>query len=240
MFKVVVQSLRVALYASLFAATLSGCTSTPRAQVGPVAATVDAESGQAGYSAFASSEYRLRPLDRIAVSVFREPDLSLESLNVSPSGEIALPLVGTLQVAGMTTGEIEQMLETAYGARYLRHPDVAVNILAYESHRVTVEGEVKEPGVYQFQPGARLSSGISLAQGVTRTARRSEVAVFRQSDEGMMIAKFDYAAIQAGTMLDPILQPGDRVVVGTDSLAQVWRDVLGALPAFALFQNIGI
>ena len=51
---------------------------------------------------------------------------------------------------------------------------------------------------------------------------------------------YAYAAIQAGTMLDPILQPGDRVVVGTDSLAQVWRDVLGALPAFALFQNIGI
>ena len=64
------------------------------------------------------------------------------------------------------------------------------------------------------------------------------MAIFREAPQGLTVAKFDYRAVQQGTMIDPVLQPGDRVVVGTSGLSQFWQDVLKTLPAFAIFTNL--
>lgn len=105
---------------------------------------------------------------------------------------------------------------------------------------MTVEGAVDKPGVYAFQPGARLSTAIALASGPKRTAKASQVAVFRESPQGIMVAKFDYVQVSRGTMLDPVLEPGDRVVMGTDGLSVFWEDLLRALPAFGVFAVAGM
>jgi polysaccharide biosynthesis/export protein len=194
--------------------------------------------GQSDFSAAGPDRYFLRPADVLSITVFRESELSLPAVAVSAEGLVSLPLVGTLEVSGMTPGELEERLEQLYNARYLRDPDVTVNVVQYASHLVTVEGAVTTPGVYDFQPGLRLSGAIARAAGATRTADANNVAVFRQGPAGMQIAKFDYAAVQSGTMLDPVMQPGDRVVVGTDSLSQLWQDVLRAVPVFAIFTNL--
>jgi polysaccharide export outer membrane protein len=196
--------------------------------------------GQEDYSNSPPEKYVLRPADRLSISVFREEELSLQDVPVSAEGRISFPLVGTLDVAGLTPLELEAQLEERLGASYLRNPDVTVNVLDYASHLVTVDGQVEEPGVYAFVPGTRLSGGISLAQGPTRVASLEQIAIFRQTDEGLKIAKFDYAAVRAGTMLDPVLMPGDRIVVGTDGLAQFWQDFLGAMPVFALFTTYAL
>jgi polysaccharide export outer membrane protein len=67
-----------------------------------------------------------------------------------------------------------------------------------------------------------------------------QVAVFRESPQGIMIAKFDYQQVRQGTMLDPVLEPGDRVVMGTDGLSVFWEDLLKALPAFGIFAAAGV
>jgi polysaccharide export outer membrane protein len=100
-----------------------------------------------------------------------------------------------------------------------------------------VEGAVTESGVFEFTPGTRLSGGIALAKGPTRVADVREVAIFREGPSGTLIAKFDYAQVRAGGMMDPVLQPGDRIVVGTDNLSQTWQDILRALPAFGIFSQ---
>ena len=217
---------------------LSACVESPPANPGLVSTEALESANQQDFVAFNPRDYILRPADKLQVTVFREPDLSLGSVTVSASGQLSLPLLGQLEVAGLTTQQFEEQLEAQLGARYLRDPDVSVNVLEYGSHKVTVEGAVTEPGIYEFQPGTRLSGGISMARGPTRVARYREVAVFRQSEEGMQVAKFNLAALRAGTMPDPILQPGDRIVVGTDNLAQFWQDLLRALPAFGLFTQI--
>ena len=184
------------------------------------------------------AEYVLRPADIIKVDVFREEDLSLPSVAIAADGRVSFPLLGPVSVAGMTAGGLEGLLERELGARYLRNPDVSVNVLDYASHKVTVEGAVEEPGIFAFQPGTRLSGGVALAKGVKRVAALEEVAIFRQAEGGTQVAKFDLAAVRAGTMADPVLQPGDRIVVGTDNLAQFWQDFLRALPAFGLFTQL--
>lgn len=217
---------------------LTGCASTPVASPGPVVVQPVSSLGQSGYSATVGSDYTLRPADKISVIVFREDNLSLSEVPISADGRISMPLVGSLEVAGMTIPEVEATIEQILGARYLRDPDVAVNIVAYDSHMLTVEGAVEGSGVFPFLPGTRLSGGISMAQGLSRVSDINEVAIFRQTDDGMQVAKFDYAAVRSGTMLDPVLYPGDRIVVGTNNLSQFWQDLLKSLPAFGLFTNL--
>lgn len=216
---------------------LAACATSPEIAPGPVASAPDTAMGQSAYTAQPAGAYVLRPSDVVSVSVFREPDLSLERAVIDADGAISLPLIGLVQLGGRTPGEAEYAIERALGDSYLRNADVAVNIVDYASHRVSVEGAVSEPGIYQFQPGTRLSGAIALAQGLERTAQSRDVAVFRQGADGLEIAKFDYASISRGTMMDPLLMPGDRVVIGINRLEQTWQDVLRALPAFGLFSR---
>ena len=143
-----------------------------------------------------------------------------------------------VRVDGMTTRDLERTVTERLAQKDLIDPRVSVNVMQFGSHLVTVEGSVEKPGMYPFKPGTRLSGAISLAAGLKREAKLSEVAVFRQTGRGMAVAKFDYGAVRAGTMLDPVLLPSDRIVVGTSGLSLFWQDLLKALPAFALFTNL--
>lgn len=215
-----------------------GCSHGPITQPGSASSELRADLGQTDYQTVVGADYVLRPSDVLRLTVFREPDLSLESVAISADGFVSVPLVGSVAVAGQTVRGLEAELERVLGSRYLRNPDVSVNVIDYASHQVSVEGAVKRPGLYKFIPGTRLSGGIVLAEGADRVADSGQVAVFRQTAQGTQIAKFDYQAMQNGTMLDPVLQPGDRVIVGTNSLSQFWQDLLKALPAFAIFSSI--
>ena len=217
---------------------VGACASTPEPLIGPVTATANADLGQADYQSATSEAYALNAGDRLSVLVFREPDLSAEAIAISPEGTIALPLIGNVQAASLTTDQLAQDIKGRLDSAGLRQPDVSVNVVEFASHLVTVEGGVEEPGVYQFTPGAKLSSAIALAKGPNRVAKLREVVVFREVNEQVSIAKFDYQAVRRGTMIDPVMQPGDRVVVGISGLSQLWQDTIRALPAFGLFTQI--
>lgn len=219
---------------------LTGCASTPEPVIGAAATEPIAALGQANYSFTRSQTYMLRPSDRISVNVFREPDFSLASVQVGVEGNISMPMLGSIPAAGMTAKSLEEDITRRLGEVGLKTPMVSVNIAEYASHLVTVEGAVNDPGVYAFQPGSRLSSAVAQAGGPSRSAKREQLAVFREVEGGMSIAKFDYSMMSEGTMLDPVLEPGDRVVIGTDGLSVFWQDFLQALPAFGIFATAGL
>lgn len=219
---------------------LAGCASTPEPIIGTSVTQPRLDYGQAGYTYARPTSYLLRPTDKISVNVFREPDFSLDVVQIGVEGNVSLPLLGSIPAANMTAAQFEQDVTRRLSAVGVKSPMVSVNIAEYASHLVTVEGSVEKPGVYKFQPGARLSSAIALASGTKRTAADDQIAVFRESPEGSLIAKFDYTQIKQGTMLDPVLQPGDRVVIGTDGLSVFWEDLLKALPAFGVFAVAGL
>lgn len=227
-----------ALTGAAVAFALAGCGATPPAAVGWAVALPSGADGQSGFQPVDLASYRLRASDVVSVRVYREPDLSLADAPIGSDGTIAIPLAGQVRAAGRTTAELAEVIATALRRGFVNDPQVSVNVTKYESHRVTVEGAVKKPGVFLFMPGSRLSAAIAMAEGPDRVARLDQVAVFRPGEQGVMVAKFDYRAMQRGTMADPVLQPGDRVVVGTSGLSQFWQDVLKALPAFALFTQL--
>lgn len=214
---------------------LSGCASTPEPLIGASVTQPRSDLGQGDFTFARPDVYLLRPTDKVSVTVFREPELSTEEVRIGVEGNVSLPMLGSIPAAGMTAKQFEQDLTRRFAASGLKSPMVSVNVTDFASHLVTVEGAVEKPGVYSFQPGARLSSAIALAAGPRRVAKVDQVAVFRESPRGIMIAKFDYQQVRQGTMLDPVLEPGDRVVMGTDGLSVFWEDLLKALPAFGVF-----
>lgn len=222
---------------ALIAVGLGACASTPEPNIGPAVSTPRADYGQQGYQNAVSETYLVRPADLLSIDVFREPDFSLEQVRVGVGGNISVPMIGTIDAAGMTTQQLENVITQRLSTAGLRDPMVSINVVEYASHLVTVNGAVADPGVFVFQPGARLTAAIALANGVSRVGKESQVAVFREGPEGLQIAKFDLTQINQGLMLDPVIEPGDRVFVGTDGLAQAQQDIIQALPFAGIFIN---
>jgi protein involved in polysaccharide export with SLBB domain len=108
--------------------------------------------------------------DLVEMSVFDTPELS-GKLRVSNSGEVALPLVGRLQVAGMKAEEAASLIRQKFvDGGYLRNPQVTVFIAEYATQNVSVVGEVKNPGIYPAFGAHHLLDYLSAAQGLTPLA----------------------------------------------------------------------
>lgn len=223
----------------LFAAALSACASAP-----PPA---NLPSGSAAYSiipaaqpdaAPAAADYRIGALDTIDVTVFEEPDLSAKAIQVDASGRIALPLVGSVDAKGKTATELAKQLEGLFGAKYLRNPQVTVTVDSSVSQKVSIQGEVAQPGVYPLTGPTTLLDVISMAKGETDTAKLQEVVVFRTVDGQREGAVFNVASIRRGEAADPVIQGNDMVVVGYSAARRFWRDVVSAAPLFNVFRPI--
>jgi len=123
------------------------------------------DASQAAAAASASQEdYRIGTEDLVEVSVFEVPELS-RSVRVSASGEVSLPLLGSLTVAGLTARELEKDLTARLKGTYLHDPQVSVFVREYKSDPVSVIGAVKLPGLYQIQTRRTLIELLAMAQG---------------------------------------------------------------------------
>lgn len=236
----ILKSTKIKLLLAGITLALGGCASSPTPQIGMASSQASSALGQDGYTIKRPTSYELRPNDVISINVYREPELSLQKVAIGPESAISLPMIGSVSTYGKTASQLANDITKKLDSAGLKAPLVAVNVTQYGSHMVTVEGSVKESGVYPFTPGARLSSAIAMAKGPDRVANLKEVAVFRERADGISVALFDFRAIREGTMMDPVIEPGDRVVVGLSGLSQAWQDLLRALPAFALFTNVNI
>ena len=201
-------------------------------------------AGPAAYQTMAVArvqpvEYLLQPGDTVSVLVFQEPDLTQEKMRIDRSGNLYLPLIGTVKAAGESPSDLARQIQHSYGMRYLRNPNVSVRLDETMKQTVSVEGEVALPGVYEIQPGQTLLSALAMARSPTQTAKLDQILIFRQIDGQRAGARFDLVAIRSGQADDPELLPGDVIVVGFSSLRGVYRDILQAAPLFNIFTVLG-
>lgn len=184
-----------------------------------------AQSGAEPHEAMASAPppgaYALGPGDEVRITVFNEPDLSVEQ-RISAEGEINLPLVGDLQAGGMTTTQLSDAIEERLRQGYLRNPRVSVTALTYRPFYVI--GEVARPGAYPFSADLTVAGAIATAGGFARGASRSRVYVQRAGS-----LQEEQLSVQENVALNP----GDTVRVGQSALSGL-RDLplglLGLLP----------
>lgn len=212
---------------------LMGCRSvSPTVQQGRAAYAVTGVSSQP----VREEAYLISSGDAMNVTVLYEPDLSLDQAKVDSNGDLQVPLIGVVHASGRTARDVAADIQSRLGARYLRDPQVTVNVTTFSHQNVTVEGQVNHPGVYDIPNHATLLQSLALAQSPTRVAKLNQVIVFRTVNGQRMGAVFDVNRIRYGYDPDPMIMAGDVVVVGFSELKGAYRDFLQLAPAVAVFR----
>jgi protein involved in polysaccharide export with SLBB domain len=128
-----------------------------------------------------TAAYRLGTGDKVRVTVFNEKDLSGD-FDVNDQGLIALPLIGQVQVGGLTLSQAQELITQKYGKDYLINPRVNVEVLNYRPFFIL--GEVKNPGSYPFVNGMSVVNAVALAGGYTPRANRNHIVMKRAANPG--------------------------------------------------------
>jgi polysaccharide export outer membrane protein len=187
-------------------------------------------------------EYRVGPFDQLAISVFGLPELT-QSVQVDAAGRISLPLIGAMEVAGHSAQEVSEAIAAGLRGRYVRNPQVSVNIESTVGHVVTIDGQVREPGLYPVVGRMTLMRAIATAKGTSEFARLEDVVIFRTVEGREMAALYNLAAIRRGLYVDPEVFANDVIIVGDSPSRRMFRDILQAsplviTPIVALLQRI--
>ena len=115
--------------------------------------------------------------DVVRIQVFGEEDLTVEN-KIDGEGNINLPLLGIVQVAGKTVHELQEFLTIRLAAGYVRNPKVSAYVVRHRNFYLN--GEVKTPGGYPHEEGMSVQKAISLAGGLTEKAERGTFQVLRR------------------------------------------------------------
>ena len=218
-----IRSLAVALAAAAFATGANAAdTWLPPPDPAPAAAV--------------QTEYVISPLDKVSVTVFQVPDLSLKGAQVDPAGRLTLPLIGDVQASGRTARQLSADIAAALGKGYLQSPQVTVTVDEAASQKVTVEGAVVQPGVFVLSGPTSLLQAIAMARGPDKTAELRKVAIFRTIQGRRAAALYDLRAIREGKAEDPQVYGNDIVVVQGSNTRGIWQEVLRAVPLLGVFR----
>lgn len=177
--------------------------------------------------------YRVGALDILTIDVYGLPEFAARDFQADASGRIAFPLVGTIEAAGKTPIELAEVIRGRLRQNYIRDPKVTVNVKEINSRVVTVDGQVREPGVYPVVADMTLLRAIASARGTTDNARQSNVLIFRTVQGQKLAGIYDLRAIRRGTYEDPRVYPNDVVVVSDNQARRLLGSSLGIFSALA-------
>ena len=165
------------------------------------------------HAAETSSIYQLRQGDEVMVSVWKEEALQKQVI-VLPDGSITLPLVGRVEVAGLTTPEVEKKI-TDKLKRYMSEPVVTVVIAGINGNKAYIMGKVVKPGSIILSGPITVLQAISVAGGFDKFADEGGIKVIRSKTEGQETLAVRYKDVVSGrdTSTNIQLRAGDTVVV---------------------------
>ncbi len=165
---------------------------------------------------FAASgqKFVLGPGDYIEISVWKDPDLT-KTVVVQPDGNISFPLIGDVEAAGHTVGELRQIV-TKRLKEYISNPVVSILPVKIESYKIYVIGKVNKPGMFVVLPPVNVMQALSMAGGLNPFAKSDEISILRVSNRGTQERiRFNYKDITKGRRLEQNinLKSGDVIVV---------------------------
>lgn len=172
------------------------------------------------------------PLDTISVDVFNVAELTRE-VQVDAGGRIAMPLIGSIDAGGKTSEELAKVIEKALRTRYVRNPEVTVNIRNAVSQVVTVDGQVVEPGLYPVTNQMTLLRAVASAKGMAEFAKLDDVVILRTVGGKRMAGLYNIGAIRQGVYADPPIYANDIIVVGDSPQRRLFRNLIAMSPLLA-------
>lgn len=165
--------------------------------------------------------YVTYPGDTLRIRTLSSDDLDITAI-APQDGVVTCPLIGALPVTRRPLDEIEKEVAERLNAEYLVNPSVSVSVVAYARRQVYLLGSVKNPTVYDLPSAGSLTllQVVSMAGGYTPDAARDQVRIFRQkaaggNDRVVLVVNTLEVTEQSQAQKDPVLQPGDMVLVPT-------------------------
>ncbi len=177
-----------------------------------------------------SRPYIIGPFDKLVIDVFGIEELSNKEIQTDAGGRISFPLAGIISAAGKTPGELEELIEERLRGRYVRNPQVTVNLKETISQVITVDGQVKKPGLYPVVGKMTLMRAVATAEGVAEFAKLDDIIIFRTVNGNKMAGLYNLKAIRNGTYDDPEVFANDVVIVGDSQARRLFKDVLQIVP----------
>jgi len=162
------------------------------------------------FGQYASKEYVISPNDILEITVYGEADFST-TVRVAADGTISYPYLGNIRVAGLTIRQLEAHITELLGEDYLVNPQV--NIFVKEYTKISVMGEVRNPGSYEMKNIFTVMQAIAAAGGFSETADRSKVKIIRSLSSGQKILEINTDKIINREIPDVEVYGGDTVVV---------------------------
>jgi polysaccharide biosynthesis/export protein len=160
--------------------------------------------------------------DRLRVAVYQEEDLTTLT-RIDARGRINLPLIGELAIGGMTVTEAQATVENAYKeGRFLRNPQVTINVEEYAAREVSIQGQIRSPGRFTLPIESTFTvvELVTKAGGITDIGKGTAVTITRILPDGTKkVFTVDVDSIIKGKKSNNaddnnfLLQAGDNVYV---------------------------
>jgi len=161
-------------------------------------------------------EFRLGPHDLIRVGVHGRPELSTphseryDGSRLDPSGEVSLPLVGSVALGGLTLDEAREAVTKAY-SKYVKEPRIDLAVLEFAARRFYLYGQVNKPGTYTLDRPLNVYQALSFGEGFANGAARDEVVLVRERAEDVEVHVIDGDQVSAAGLMQ--VHPNDLIFV---------------------------
>jgi polysaccharide export outer membrane protein len=168
----------------------------------------------AAFAAAHADEYTVKAGDTLAIAVWKEPDLTSNTVLVRPDGTFSVPLVGQVDARGKGVLELQNLI-TERLRKYISDPVVTVSVQEVKGNKVYVIGQVTKPGEFVVNPSVNVMQALSMAGGTTAFASLNNIIILRRTAAGQIALPFHYNDVVHGKELQQNveLQAGDVVVV---------------------------
>ena len=162
------------------------------------------------------------PGDVLNIQVFDTPELSIEAARVSQGGQVTMPVLGIVDLAGLNAIEAAQRIEAELRKRGIMvDPHVTVSVVEYSTQGATLLGEIRSSGVYPTFGGRRLLDLIALAGGLAPSAGKVVTIAHRSDPQHPETVILVPNAQDLGSQSNPIILPGDTIVVGKAGIVYI-------------------
>lgn len=159
-------------------------------------------------------DYTIGPSDVLAISVWKDTELT-RTVPVRPDGKISLPLIGELEVSGLTALKVQHLISQKLND-YISNPQVTVIVQEVRSRTYTIVGKVGKPGSYDLGKPTTVLEAIAIAGGLLDFAKGNKIYIMRRWADGSTIKiPFNYKKVIKGEGPDSNvdLRNGDTIVV---------------------------
>ncbi len=175
-----------------------------------------------------AGDYIVGKDDILKITVYDNPDLDTTA-RISSNGVINFPLIGNIDVAGMTAAQISRKMSDLLADGYIVNPHVAVFIEEFRSKKTVIMGQIKNPGIYELHGETTFLEFLSKAGGLTKEAGDKAVIKRRAGQPGgngnKIVIDLKRLIEDGDTSLDVPIMDGDNIYIGKAGLFYVTGEV---------------